>query len=100
MKNELKGVIHKIEATRQVTDKFKSRLFVLKVDTNNNYTDYLPMQVVNDKTTWLDKFQEGDMVEVNFNINGRENKKPTGYASKDFSIYLNVYRLSKVLNPI
>ena len=95
---ELQGVIHKIESTRQVTEKFKSRLFVLKVNTNDKYTDFLPMQVVNDKTNWLDQFNEGDKVEVNFNINGRESKRPTGYANKDYSIYLNVYRLSKVLN--
>jgi hypothetical protein len=59
--------------TQTVSDRFKKREFVLELteDINGNtYTNYAKMQLVQNKCELLDRYKEGDMVKVNFNIKG------------------------------
>ena|ERR1044072_1816738 len=59
--------------TQNVSDRFKKREFVLELseDINGNtYTNYAKMQLVQNKCELLDRYNEGDMVKVNFNIKG------------------------------
>lgn len=59
--------------TQQVSDRFKKREFVLELAeeiNGNTYTNYAKMQLVQNKCELLDRFNEGDMVKVNFNIKG------------------------------
>lgn len=76
---EATGVIHFVGSTKQVSDKFKNREFVLVVSENPQYPEYIKFEVKQDKVTLLDKFNTGQTVTVGFNLRGREyTNKTTG----------------------
>jgi single-stranded DNA-binding protein len=59
--------------TQQVSEKFKKREFVLELaeEINGNiYTNFAKMQLVQNKCEIIDRFKEGDLVKVSFNIKG------------------------------
>ncbi len=59
--------------TQVVSERFKKREFVLELvdDTpNGSFTNYAKMQLVQNKTDLIDRFNDGDMVKVSFNIKG------------------------------
>ncbi len=61
--------------TQQVSDKFKKREFVLELaeEINGNiYTNFAKMQLVQNKCDIIDRFKEGDLVKVSFNIKGNK----------------------------
>src|SRR3954463_1560140 len=61
--------------TQQVSDKFKKREFVLELaeEINGNiYTNFAKMQLVQNKCEIIDRFKEGDLVKVSFNIKGNK----------------------------
>ena len=58
---------------QQVSEKFKKREFVLELaeEINGNiYTNFAKMQLVQNKCDIIDRFKEGEMVKVSFNIKG------------------------------
>lgn len=64
--------------TQQVSDKFKKREFVIELTeeiNGNAYTNFAKMQLVQAKTDIIDRFNEGDMIKVNFNIKGNRWEK-------------------------
>lgn len=64
--------------TNVVSDKFRKREFVLELAeeiNGNTYTNYAKMQLVQQKCDILDKFNEGDIVKVSFNIKGNRWEK-------------------------
>ncbi|MEI8278249.1 MAG: DUF3127 domain-containing protein [Bacteroidota bacterium] len=61
--------------TQQVKDRFKKREFVIELaeEINGNvYTNYAKMQLVQNKCEIVDRFNEGDLVKVSFNIKGNK----------------------------
>jgi hypothetical protein len=60
-----------------VSEKFKKREFVV-TDESSQYPQDILFQTVQDKTTLLDKFKEGQEITVHFNLKGREWTSPTG----------------------
>ena len=59
--------------TQQVSEKFKKREFVLELaeEINGNiYTNFAKMQLVQNKCDIIDRFKEGELVKVSFNIKG------------------------------
>jgi hypothetical protein len=66
----LKGELKVINDTRQVSEKFKLREFVLT--TEGDYPQVIQFQSVQDKTELLDVLTVGQQVEVFFNLRGRE----------------------------
>ena len=61
--------------TQQVSEKFKKREFVLELaeEINGNiYTNFAKMQLVQNKCDIIDRFKEGDVVKVSFNIKGNK----------------------------
>ena len=73
----LKGSVKTISGTREVSDKFKLREFVV-TDDSGQYPQIIQFQSVQDKCELLDNFKEGDNVEVYFNLRGREWTNPQG----------------------
>lgn len=58
---------------QQVSEKFKKREFVIELaeEINGNiYTNFAKMQLVQAKCDIIDRFKEGDLVKVSFNIKG------------------------------
>ena len=61
--------------TQQVSEKFKKREFVLELAeeiNGNTYTNFAKMQLVQNKCEIIDRFKEGDVVKVSFNIKGNK----------------------------
>lgn len=67
----LTGTIKAIGEEEQITEKFKKREFVLLTQ-NPDYPQTIIFQLVNKNCEKLDKFDEGETVEVFFNLKGRE----------------------------
>lgn len=68
---EIKGKIFIIGETKTVGQKdFKKRLLV--VETDEQYSQKIPIDFVQDKTTLLDAFQTGQSVTVGVNVIGSE----------------------------
>lgn len=73
MSLELTGKLIAIYETQQVKENFKKREFVVELsdDINGNvYTNYAKMQLINAKCEIVDRFKEGDIVKVSFNVKG------------------------------
>lgn len=71
----LKGEVKVINDTKQVSDKFKLREFVV-IDNSGQYPQTIQFQASQDKTELLDSIQVGQQVEVFFNLRGREWTNP------------------------
>ena len=66
---ELNVKIHSISETQNVTDTFSKREFI--VETQEEYKQYLQLQVTKDKCAILDNYKVGDLVNVSLNLRGR-----------------------------
>ena len=75
---EIKGIIKKISETVQISDRFRKREFVVEYSNNPDYPQPLQFELVQDRCELLDSFQEGQEVEVHFDLRGREWTSPQG----------------------
>lgn len=77
---EIQGTIHFIGQEQQVSDKFKKRDFVLYVEneTNSQYSDYIQLQMSQDKCAKLDEVEVGYEVKAFVNVRGKEYSKKDG----------------------
>ena len=93
------GKILDIKNAVQVTEKFKKRELILEYSTDNKYFEYIKFEAFNDKCELLDKFNTGDIVELFFNIKGREWKDKTGQSNyfNTLSIF-NIDRCNSIDN--
>lgn len=77
MSFQLTGKLKKIDPIVQVSDKFSKREFVL-TDESSQYPQDILFQSVQDKCSLLDTYNVGDVVQVSFNLRGREWTSPQG----------------------
>lgn len=77
MKYEMSGTVRLVFETKQVSDRFKKREFVIDVE-DGKYKQCVLLQSTGDRCDDLDKVSAGDSVRVNFNIKGREWNSPSG----------------------
>ena len=75
---EIKGTIKKIAETIQISDRFRKREFVVEYSSNPDYPQSLQFEMVQDRCELLDSFQEGQQVEIFFDLRGREWTNPQG----------------------
>ena len=75
---EIKGKIKKISETVQISDRFRKREFVVEYSNNPDYPQPIQFELVQDRCELLDSFQEGQEVEVHFDLRGREWTSPQG----------------------
>ena len=66
---ELNVKIHSISETQNVSDTFSKREFI--VETQEDYKQYLQLQVTKDKCDVLNNYNVGQEVKVSLNIKGR-----------------------------
>lgn len=92
MSFDLTGQLHLKYETEQVTATFKKREFIVRYADNPTYPQFIKLQLVQDKTAELDKFQAGDMITVSFDIQGREWTDPKT-AEKRYFTTLNAWKL-------
>jgi hypothetical protein len=74
---KLQGTIKLIKDTQQVSGTFSKREFVVSESTSMYPQDIL-FEATQDKCSMLDGLNQGDNVEVSFNIRGREWTSPQG----------------------
>jgi hypothetical protein len=77
MSFKLTGKIKKIDATVQVSEKFSKREVVV-TDESSMYPQDILFQATQDKCALLDTFSVGDIIDVSFNLRGREWTSPQG----------------------
>lgn len=65
------GKIEKIFDTEQKSASFQAREFVIEV-AEGQYPQMVKFQLVQDKCTLVDDYSEGDNIEVEFDLRGRE----------------------------
>src|SRR5215217_5170867 len=78
---DIKGKVHEIGATMQVTDSLKKRELIVEYVENPQYPEYLKFEAIQDKCNLLDNVKAGDDVEVFFNLRGRPWTDKTGKKS-------------------
>jgi single-strand DNA-binding protein len=71
MSFQISGKLIKIYDENQINASFKKREFVIE-KTENNFTDYIKFQLVQDKTDIISAFKLGDEITVDFNIKGNQ----------------------------
>ena len=67
----IQGKIIEIYETKQVTDKFKKREFVIEYAENAQYPQFVKFELAQNNCDFLDGFSKGDFVDVQFDITGR-----------------------------
>lgn len=67
---QLHVTIYKINDTQAVSEKFKKREFIVEIEKQTPYPQFIKIEVTQDKTEMLDKFSEGQEVSVDFNLRG------------------------------
>jgi len=74
---EIKGRIKVIHDTKQVSDSFKIRNFVL-TDESTEYPQHISFQLSQNNCEKLDGLKVGDVATIKFNVRGREWTSPQG----------------------
>src|SRR5476651_275443 len=88
---EIKGKVHEVGATVQVTESLKKRELILEYIENPQYPEYLKFEAIQDRCNLLDNVKTGDDVEVFFNLRGRPWTDKTGKKT-----YFNSLQLWKI----
>ena len=73
---DAEGTIHTIFDTKQITERFKKREFVLQMADNPEYPQTVLFQLTGNRCDALDGFAKGDDVRVEFSLRGREWTSP------------------------
>lgn len=71
MSFEIIGKLVKVFETESKTDSFRAREFVIEVD-GGTYPQFVKFQCVQDRTTMIDPYKEGEQIKVHFDLRGRE----------------------------
>jgi len=72
------GRVHAIFDAKQVTERFRKREFVLELEPDSRYPQFVQFQLTGDRCSELDAFSKGDDVTVEFSLRGREWTSPQG----------------------
>lgn len=75
---ETVGKLHTIFETKQVSERFSKREFVVELTDNPKYPQTVLFQLTGDRCAILDDFKVGDAVMVEFSLRGREWRSPAG----------------------
>lgn len=78
MAMEATGRLHTIFDTKQVSERFSKREFVVEMSDNPKYPQTVLFQLTGDRCTMLDGMNVGDQVSIEFSLRGREWKSPSG----------------------
>ncbi len=90
---EISGTLKVKSDTQVISEKFSKRDFVITIDEETQYPQYISLQLVQDKCSQLDNYNVGDQMKVSFNLRGREWSGPQGI--KYFNS-LEAWRIEKV----
>jgi hypothetical protein len=75
---EANGKLHTIFETKQVSERFTKREFVIELADNPKYPQVVLFQLTGDRCAQLDELSVGDQVRIEFSLRGREWRSPSG----------------------
>jgi len=75
---ETTGKLHTIFETKQVSERFTKREFVVELADNPKYPQVVQFQLTGDRCSQLDGMRVGDEVRIEFSLRGREWRSPSG----------------------
>src|SRR5262245_60789584 len=75
---EATGKLHTIFETKQVSERFSKREFVVELTDNPKYPQVVLFQLTGDRCSQLDGMKVGDQVTIEFSLRGREWRSPSG----------------------
>jgi single-stranded DNA-binding protein len=75
---EVTGKLHTIYETKQISERFSKREFVVEMADNPKYPQLVLFQLTGDRCSQLDEHRVGDEVRIEFSLRGREWKNPQG----------------------
>jgi hypothetical protein len=75
---EVSGKIYAMFETKQVTERFRKREFVVEMTDDPRYPQHVLFQLTGDRCENLDAFAVGDDVRLEFSLRGREWTSPKG----------------------
>lgn len=83
---KVRGVVHLIEETKTYGQKgFRKRLVVLEQD-NDRFTNYIPLDFLQDACDAVDDLNVGDEAEITYRLSGRKWQKD---AQSEVKFFLN-----------
>lgn len=71
MSYDFTGKLHRIFDEQQIKDTFRKREFVVE-KTDGQYPNFIKFELIQDRCSLLDAYNEGDEVTVSFDLRGRE----------------------------
>ena len=97
---KIRGAFLAAKPVKQITEKFRLQEFFLDCSnynqmTGEKYDNYCCLQIVNDKLS-LDGIHPGQVIDVEFHLNGRTFKKKEG--GTGFMQNFNAYKIEPALN--
>src|SRR5687767_3721551 len=75
---ETTGRLHTIFDTKQVSERFSKREFVVELADNPKYPQTVLFQLTGDRCAQLDGMTVGDQITIEFSLRGREWRSPSG----------------------
>jgi hypothetical protein len=75
---ETTGKLHTIFETKQVSERFSKREFVVEIADNPKYPQVVLFQLTGDRCAQLDDMKVGDRITIEFSLRGREWRSPSG----------------------
>lgn len=89
----IQGPIVAVMPTQNVSATFRKREFVVSYAENPQYPQLIKFESIQDKCDQLDNFSAGDVVNVSFNLRGREWVNPKG--EKVYFTTLEAWRVER-----
>ena len=71
MSFEVIGTLHKKYDTESKSATFQAREFVIEI-ADGNYPQFIKFQLVQDRCSLIDEYEEGKKIKVHFDLRGRE----------------------------
>jgi hypothetical protein len=75
---QITGKLHTIFETKQITERFQKREFVVELADNPKYPQLVLFQLTGDRVSNVDDMKPGDEVSIEFSLRGREWNSPKG----------------------
>ena len=73
---QVKGKLYAIKETQVISEKFKKKEFI--VETEDQYPQFILIQLTQDRVDLINMFEVGDKVTVSINLRGRAWENPQG----------------------
>lgn len=93
---EIRGKVHEIGTTQQVTDTFKKRDLIVSYAENPQFVEYIRFEATQDRVNIFDNLSVGNEVEVSFNLRGRPWTNKEGVTTYFNSLV--AWRITKLAN--